>query len=101
MPTRFVVTRLSHLFLGIRESQNPSAAFVIRRRLQKTLCYFAMDHALEMHMVQATIYEPPGLVPAGAISIDSERFACPDILFQTLQPSAAGMYSATDAVINS
>jgi hypothetical protein len=95
---------LSHLFLGIRESQNPSAAFVIRshaRRLQETLCYFAMDHALEMYMVQAAIYEPPGLVPAGASSIDSERFACPDILFQTLQRSAAGMYSATDAVIKS
>ena len=93
--------------LGTHDSQNPWADFVIRshvRRLQETLCYVAMDYDLEMQKVDEATLEPPvqsAFVPAVAISIGSERFACPEILFRTLQPSVAGMHTATNAVIKS
>ncbi len=72
------------------------------RCLQEALCYVALDYDLEMQRITEATYEPPmqsGLVPAAAMSIGSERFACPEILFRPLQQSVAGMHTATDAVI--
>jgi actin-related protein len=72
------------------------------RGLRQALCYVALDYALEMQAVTEATYEPPAqpaTAPAAAICIGSERFACPEMLFRPLQPTVAGMHTATDAAI--